>query len=276
MIVLRGKYVSAAGLRTGTRIWKGVFSRTLHCHIIGLISIVAPLLLCSVLCAQNACDVEAKLLLSPDEDQAAVIALNFKNETASFVYFFDTNTLDLLSQGVIVRMRRGIVNDLTVKILPSKGEKFSNSASGQEAFKCEVDLIGDGANPAYSISRRYDGNSLPRTGYDVSRLFSRGQKKLLEESKASLDWSRVEQIVEIRATTWRAKTHPQFNRLALELWEWPEGRILELSTKAGSNVGATTYAELQDLASSKSLSLSRDQRSKTSTVLESITHQPAR
>jgi hypothetical protein len=33
----------------------------------------------------------------------------------------------------------------------------------------------------------------------------------------------------------------------LELWEWPEGRILELSTKAGANVGPMTYAQLQEL-----------------------------
>jgi hypothetical protein len=239
-------------------------------------SICAPLFLCSVLHAQNICGVEAKLLLSPTEDQAAVAALNFKNEAAGFVYFFDTKALDLLSQGVIVRLRRGADNDLTVKVRPSEGEKFSDSASEQETFKCEVDLIGEGADPAYSITRRYIGNPLPRNGYDISHLLSPGQKKLLEESKASISWSRVERIVEIRATAWQATTQPHLNKLTLELWEWPEGRILELSTKAGPNAGPITYKKLQDLVSSNLLALSRDQRSKTSTVLESTTHLPAR
>jgi hypothetical protein len=225
--------------------------------------------------AQNGCDVEVKLLLSSAEDQAAVSALNVKKEAMGFVYFFDTNTLDLLSQGVIVRLRQGIDNDLTVKLRLPKGEKVSDSATEEETFKCEVDLLGDGANPSYSISSRYTGNSLPQTGFDIARRLSPGQKKLLEETKAYIDWSRVERIVEIRATAWQSKTWPHFNKLTLELWEWPEGRILELSTKAGSNAGPMTYAMLQDLVRSKSLSLSRDQRSKTSTVLESITHHPA-
>lgn len=239
-------------------------------------SVWAPLFLCSILHAQNGCDVEVKLLLSPAEDQAAVTALNLKKETAGFVYFFDTNTLDLLSQGVIVRLRQGFEDDLTVKLRPSKGEKFSDSATEPGAFKCEIDFIEDGSSPAYSISRRYTGNPPPQTGYDVSRLLSPGQKKLLEEKKASIDWSRVERMVEIRATVWQSKTQPHFNKLTLEFWEWPEGRILELSTKAGSNAGPMTSAMLQDLVRSKSLSLSLDQRSKTSTVLESITHHPAR
>jgi len=240
------------------------------------LSICAPLFLCSVLNAQNGCDVEAKLLLSPIEEQPAVTALNATKETTGFVYFFDTNNLDLLAHGVIVRLRRGAANDLTVKLRPSSGEKFSDSATDQETFKCEVDLIGDDANPAYSISRRFTGSPLPQTGYDIFRLLSPGQKKLLKEAKATIEWNRVTRIVEIKTTAWRVKSQPHFDKLTLELWEWPEGRILELSTKAGSNAGPITYAELQDLVSSKLLSLSRDQRSKTSTVLESTTHRPDR
>jgi hypothetical protein len=244
-------------------------------NFLRFVSLCAPLLICSILHAQDSCGVEVKLLLSSTDNQAAVTALNLKKETAGFVYFFDTNTLDLLSQGVIVRLRQGIDNDLTVKLRPSKEEKFSDSATEAETFKCEIDFIEDGSSPAYSISRRYTGSPLPQTGYDVSRLFSPGQKKLLEERKASVDWSRVERMVEIRATVWQSKTQPHFNKLTLELWEWPEGRILELSTKAGSNAGPTTSVMLRDLVRSKTLSLSRDQRSKTSTVLESITHHPA-
>ena len=245
-------------------------------NALGSFSICVPLFLCSVLHAQNRCDVEAKLLLSPDEDQAAVKALNVNNEKAGFVYFFDTSTLDLLSQGVIVRLRRGTENDLTVKLRPSKEEKFSGLATVQETFKCEVDLNGEGANLAYSISRKYTGGWLPQSGYDISLLLSPGQKKLLVDAKASIDWSRVARMVEIRVTAWRSKTQPQFNKLTLELWEWPGGRILELSTKAGPDGGPMKYTTLRDLANSKNVSMSRDQRSKTRTFLESTTQQPAR
>ncbi len=235
-------------------------------------SIWASLFICSVLNAQSRCDVEVKLLLSPTEDRSAITAFHFKKETTGFVYFFDTNTLDLLSQGVIVRLRQGIDNDLTVKLRPSNGEKFTGSSTKQETFKCEIDFIGDGQNPAYSISRRSTGNSSPQTGYDILHLLSPAQKKLLEETKSSIDWNRVERMVEIRATDWQSKTLPHFNKLTMELWEWPEGRILEISTKAGFDAGQATYAKFRDLVSSKNLSLSRDQHSKTIAVLESRTH----
>jgi hypothetical protein len=101
------------------------------------VSLNALIFLCSLLHAQeNRCGVEVKLLLSPTEDQAAVTALNVRKEMTGFIYFFDTNTLDLLSQGVIVRLRQGIDNDLTVKFRPSKGEKFSDLATEEETFKC--------------------------------------------------------------------------------------------------------------------------------------------
>jgi hypothetical protein len=58
----------------------------------------------------------------------------------------------------------------------------------------------------------------------------------------------------------------------LELWEWPEGKILELSTRVGPESGAQAYRELQDLARSKWLTFSPDQQPKTKTVLESIAH----
>ena len=82
-------------------------------------------------------------------------------------------------------------------------------------------------------------------------------------------------MIEIRATARQPKTEAHFNKLTLKLWEWPEGRILELSTKAGSNAGPMTSAMLQDLVWSKTLSMSHDQRSKA-TGLESVTQYPAR
>src|SRR5277367_4726594 len=76
----------------------------------------AALLLCSGLRAQENCSAEVKLLLSPAETQVAVAALSAGKETASRVYFFDTDTLALLSQGAIVRLRQDAKSDLTVKL----------------------------------------------------------------------------------------------------------------------------------------------------------------
>ncbi len=58
-------------------------------------------------------------------------------------------------------------------------------------------------------------------------------------------------------------------KLALEVWEWSESKILELSSKAKSNEGEPAYEGLRQLAIGKGLKLSEDQQSKTRMALES-------
>ena len=52
-----------------------------------------------------------------------------QGKATGHVYFFDTNARDLLSQGVIVRLRQGVDNDLTVKLRPPEGRGLSRSKS---------------------------------------------------------------------------------------------------------------------------------------------------
>src|SRR5277367_2448205 len=127
----------------------------------------AVLLLYSGLQAQETCNVEVKLLLLPTETQAAVAALRATKETSGRVYFFDTGALDLLSQGAIVRLRRGAKNDLTVKLRPPNAKKISAPSEGRDGFKCEVDLTSEGANDSYSITRQLTTEELPRSGTDI-------------------------------------------------------------------------------------------------------------
>jgi hypothetical protein len=230
------------------------------------------LLLCSALHAQENCNVEVKLLLSPGETQAAIAALRAKKETAGRVYFFDTGALDLLSQGAIVRLRQGAKSDLTVKLRPPNGKRFFASSEKRDDFKCEVDLTREGANPSYSITSRFAAEHLPQTGHDVSRLLSPAQMMLLNDAHVSVDWTRVKRIAEITSTDWRTQSQPQLGKLTLELWEWPGGRVLELSTKVSSDAGSSTYTELQQLLKTKQLAMSSDQRVKTSIALETITN----
>jgi hypothetical protein len=235
----------------------------------------AALLLCSVifvpvLSAQEECSVEVKLQLLPGQSRVAVTALKARKESPVTVYFFETDMLDLSSQGVIVRLRRGSSSDLTIKLRPVRGVEFFHPHAGRKDLKCEVDLTGEGAIPSYSITTKLAGERLPATGLEIYQLLSPEQRNLLKEAEVSINWNQVKRIVEIQSTTWQAYGQPDLGRLALELWEWPEGKILELSSRAGPESGTQAYRELQDLASSKRLSLSPDQRTKTKTVLESM------
>jgi hypothetical protein len=233
----------------------------------------ATLLLCSSLHAQENCDVEVKLLLSPAETQTAVAALSAKKETAGRVYFFDTGALDLLSQGAIVRLRQGAKNDLTVKLRSTKAKKVSTPSEGSDGFKCEVDLTQEGANYSYSITRQLVAEDLPLTGMDIRRLLSPTQIKLFEDAQVSVDWARVKRIAEITSTDWQTKSQPQLGKLTLELWEWTGGKILEISAKVSSDAGSSTYTELQRLVKTKQLAIGPDQRGKTSIALEALTIQ---
>ena len=236
----------------------------------------ALLLLCSGLHAQENCNVETKLLLSPAETQSAIAALAATKETAGRIYFFDTAALDLLSQGAIVRLRQGAKTDLTVKLRPPNGKNFSTPSQARDGFKCETDMTQEGANSSYSITTQLATKELPRTGTGVARLLSPAQLKLLQDAHVSVDWTAVRRIAEITATDWQTASQPRLGKLTLELWEWPGGKALELSAKVSSEAASSTYAELQQLVKTKQLATSTDQRVKTSIALEAITHPAAR
>src|SRR5271167_971268 len=106
----------------------------------------AVLFLGAALDAEEKCPVEVKLLLSPPTLQTVIASLSFEKETAGRVYFFDTDELDLLKQGVIVRVRQGADNDLTVKVRAPEGNKQIDTSKLREHFPCEIDRTGAGEN----------------------------------------------------------------------------------------------------------------------------------
>src|SRR5208283_4172667 len=147
--------------------------------------------ICHLSRAQEQCGVEAKLLLAPAAVQAAVPALGAKHKSQVRVFFFDTDQLDLLSQGVIVRLRQGVNAELTVKIRHPEGKAFSDPSAGHEKFKCEIDLVGGRGIASYSLQTSYAESLVPETGEGISQSLSGPQKALLKEAQVSIDWSRV-------------------------------------------------------------------------------------
>ena len=234
----------------------------------------AVLSLSSILQAEETCPVELKLLLSPPAIQAVMTSFKFEHEAKGRVYFFDTPELDLLRQGVIVRVRQGTNNDLTVKVRGAEGNQQVNSQL-RPHFPCEIDRTGAGENTSYSIQRKYKTPHVPELGNEIASLLSRPQQRLLQEAQVSIDWTRVTRIASIRSTKWEANVQSPFRKFSLELWDWPAGGILELSTRVGPDAGASGYAELQRVVAMKSLPLSASQGTKTRIVLEALTkHTP--
>jgi len=217
------------------------------------------------------CPVEVKLLLSPPTIQTVIESLRFEKETTGRVYFFDTDDLNLLKQGVIVRVRQGKDNDLTVKVRVPEDNKQLDTEQLREHFPCEINITGAGEDTDYSVRRKYKAQQLPETGPDISRLLSPPQKRMLQETRASIDWCRVKRIADIKLTKRESTSQSSFRKLTLESWEWALGNILELSAMAESDAGEPKYAELQQLVKMKNFPLSARQGSKTSVVLEALT-----
>lgn len=220
--------------------------------------------------AQAGCGVEVKILLSPEQTKAAVASLNAGKEAVGQVYFFDTSSLDLLSQGVIVRLRQGSSADLTVKVRPHGNKEFSGPSGGRKNFKCEIDIVGGEEQKSYSIQSKFAGQRTPETGAEIFGMLSASQKDLLKQAHISTDWRLVKRIAGIESKSWRVRAQPHLNPLVLELWQWPTGQVLELSTRASGAAGSSVYSQLQQLATARGLSLSRQQQFKTTLVLQAL------
>jgi hypothetical protein len=241
----------------------------------GWVRLVLQLCLCSAVClatvplAEEKCGTEIKILLLPAELHSALQSFNAGPGVIGSVYLFDTNALDLLSQGVILRLRTGVISDITVKLRARANLQGSSGPSGVDHYKCEVDLTGEAALRSYSIQTKFAG-TLPTTGDELFELLSATQKRLLERAHVSIDWARVKRIPEIKSTHWQIRPQQHFPKLALELWEWRTGEILELSTRVAGDARASAYGKLRQVVESNGLSLNKEQKSKTTLALEDL------
>src|SRR5271163_2513482 len=191
------------------------------------LTLMTTFLLVFSLHGQETCDEEVKLLLSPTQVQAAIPALQARGETHGRIYFYDTQNLALLANGVILRLREGTAIDITAKLRPLSGEKFLDPSGGRERYKCEVDLNDGIEVKSFSVERGYADAKVPLTGTEIFQLLSVGQKKLLQDSKVAINWSRVRRVADIQSTIWKTDANPQLGKLSVELWEWPGRSVLE-------------------------------------------------
>jgi hypothetical protein len=234
------------------------------------------LLLLSPVYAQGECPVEVKLLLSSPEAQPVIGALGFKKKTETQIYFFDTESLSLLTQGAIIRIRQGANNDLTVKLRLPEGDSAHDNALLRARFPCEIDRTRAQADTSYAVEREYQVAKVPDSGTDVRGLLNSSQRSLLADAGISIDWDRVVKIASIRSSKWQTAAQSPHGKLALELWEWSTGKILELSSKSASASDTSKYKGMEAMLKANGLSLNANQATKTTTVLESLAITPRR
>src|SRR5271167_299778 len=193
---------------------------------------------------QEYCGAEVKLLLATGNAKAAAQAFDAGRPSTGRVFLYDTETRDLLAHGIILRVRQGENSDVTVK-LRLRAKKAITAGSGDHGrFKCEIDYAG--GKPAYSYSERTKLNAeVPKTAADLFERVTESQRQLLSQSDYVIDWKNVKRVADMQSTAWTIINQPPFDKLDLELWEWPGGSVLELSTKAEPAVLQATYDQLR-------------------------------
>ena len=225
------------------------------------------LLLCGVPATRAQCSAEAKLLVSANSARETVLALHAWAESRRQIYLFDSDGLELLLHGVILRLRTGARGDLTVKVRGKNNNPQQAPEDGNGA-KCEVDIVGSAALPSYSLVRRWADKSIPRDGETLYAALSAAQQQLLARAKISIDWHGVKRIARVRATQWQSRGNEALKDVSIELWEWPNGRLLELSAKTDTpESGHNTLDQLRRMALASGLIIDKDQEAKTSIVL---------
>jgi hypothetical protein len=187
-------------------------------YVVSLIAVF----LCVDLKAQESCNSEVKLLLVPTQVEAAIPLLHAARELRSRIYFYDTPALDLLSKGVMLRLRVGANSDLTVKLRPLTGKQFSNPSSGSERYKCEAEITGGVEGRSYSVATGYRVGHVPETGPELLHMLSAGQRRLLEQSQIQIDWPKVTRVADIQSTSWTVRAQAPLNKFSMELWDWPK------------------------------------------------------
>ena len=169
-------------------------------HRLRYLSLLAIVSIASTLHAQQPCSEEVKLLLNPAQLQTVIPALQATGKTQGHIYFYDTPNLDLLSKGVILRLRVRAEIDLTAKLRPPSGEKFTDPSNGR--YTCEVDLNNGIENQSFLVQNKYLSAKAPPTGEELFHLLSDTQKQLLADSGVQIDWKQVKRIADIQSTSW--------------------------------------------------------------------------
>jgi hypothetical protein len=233
---------------------------------------------------KGADSVELKLTVPDDQHRATIVSMQMDPVEAQLrqVFFFDTPDLALDTAGLVVRARRiaGGRGDTVIKLRPVVPDELSPELRKNPAFNVEVDAMPGG----YVASGSFKGNTTGPTVKDViagrtplRKIFSKGQREFFRQhAPEGID---LDSLVPLGPTfILKGKFEPAElpRRFVIELWLYPDGsRVMELSTKCLTNEAFQVAAESRALLTSKGVSLSGAQTTKTRTALEFFKNQLA-
>jgi len=232
--------------------------------------------------AHESDSVELKLTVPASEQRATFLALGLDPLEARvrLIHFFDTPDLDLQAAGVVARARRiqGKGEDSVVKLRPVVPDELPDSLRKSSNFVVEVDAMPGG----YVCSGSMKGVPRKATVVDVvggaaplRRLFSKEQRRFYaEHAPEDLALDDLTLLGPIFVLKLKGAPKGAGRKFAVELWLYPDGRILELSTRCRPDEAVAVAAESRAFLLERGVDLLGDQQTKTRTALEYFSAHP--
>jgi hypothetical protein len=220
--------------------------------------------------------VELKLTVPEHDQRSAVVALGMDPLEAQIrqVFFFDTPDLALDKRGVVVRARRiqGKGDDSVVKLRPVVPSELPSELRAAPGFRVEVDALPGGFVCSGTLKRTLDSGEVQRVvsgERPVRKLYSKQQRAYFAEHAKGVELDDLTILGPIFVLKLRFTPEELGRRIVAEMWIYPDGsRVLELSTRAETNMAFQVAAEARAYLAGKGIDLSGEQQTKTKKALE--------
>ena len=232
--------------------------------------------------SRQADSVELKLTIPASEQRATLLALGLDPLSAQIrlVHFFDMPDLVLESAGLVVRARRiqGKGEDSVIKLRPVVPGELPDGLRQSPNFVVEVDAMPGG----YVCSGSMKGAPRKASVPDVVRgaaaprgLFTKEQRRFFADyAPADVGLDDLTLLGPIFVLKLKGTPPGAGRKFAVELWLYPKGRILELSTRCAADEAVAVAAESRAFLQERGIGLLGDQQTKTRTALEYFAAHP--
>jgi hypothetical protein len=220
--------------------------------------------------------VELKLTVPEHDQRSAVVALGMDPLEAQIrqVFFFETPDLALDKQGVVVRARRiqGKGDDSVVKLRPVVPSEIPAEFRGEAGFRVEVDALPGGFVCSGTLKRTLDSGDVQRVvsgDRPLRKLYSKQQRAYFSAHTKGIELDDLSILGPIFVLKLRFTPEELGRRIVAEMWIYPDGsRVLELSTRAETNMAFQVAVETREYLAAKGIDLSGEQETKTKKALE--------
>ncbi len=228
-----------------------------------------------LLAGADALEIKATIPHRQIDAALARYGLTRHNDDERFVYFFDSQALDLLRAGIIARARRvvGGQHDSTVKFRPVDPRKIHRRWHRYRGFKIEADASEQTAVKSASFSMPVAKGLIKRVvagEKSVAALFTKEQEAFLQEmAGAAPDLATLSILGPLRAQRWDFEDPACPWPITAELWQREDGAsMVEASVKASAVQGAAVMAGFMAFLAEVGAERDTHQQAKTRWALE--------